>query len=143
MYQNLTLVGNVGSSPEMRYTPSGVAVTSFSLAVNKRFTNANGETIDKTTWFRVTTWRKLAEVVSEYVKKGSKILIVGEIEEARAFTDRDGNARASIEVTADIVKFLDSRGDGDSHAPAEERQAQPAQGKSAPKRPTKEEDLPF
>ncbi len=111
MYQQITLIGNLGNDPEMRYTPSGVPVASFSLAVNKTWTGQDGQKQDKTTWFRVTTWRKSAEIVSQYLTKGSKVMVVGEIEEARAFTDRDGNNRASLEVTAQTVKFLSGRGD--------------------------------
>lgn len=111
MYQQITLVGNLGNDPEMRYTPSGVAVASFSLAVNKTWTNQEGQRQDKTTWFRVTTWRKQAEIVSQYLTKGRRVLVVGEIEEPRPWTDRDGNQRASLEVTAQIVKFLGGRDD--------------------------------
>ncbi|CAN5869053.1 single-stranded DNA-binding protein [soil metagenome] len=111
MYQQITLIGNLGSDPEMRYTPSGVPVASFSLAVNKTWTGQDGQRQDKTTWFRVTTWRKTAEIVSQYLNKGSKVLVVGELEDARTWTDRDGNQRASLEVTAQTVKFLSGRGD--------------------------------
>ena len=106
MYQQITLIGNLGNDPEMRYTPSGVAVASFSLAVNKSWTTEGGEKQDKTTWFRVTCWRKQAEVVSQYLGKGKQVMVVGEVEEARAFTDKSGNQRASLEVTATIVRFL-------------------------------------
>ncbi len=112
MYQQITLVGNLGNDPEMRYTPSGVPVVSFSLAVNKTWVNQEGQRQDKTLWFRVTAWRKQAETVSQYLHKGSKVLIIGEVEEARAFTDRDGNHRASLEVTAQTIKFLGGRGEG-------------------------------
>jgi single-strand DNA-binding protein len=127
MYQQITLVGNLGNDPEMRYTPSGVPVVSFRMAVNKSWTGDDGQRQDKTTWFRVTAWRKLAETVSQYLTKGAKVMVVGEIEEARPYTDRDGNLRASLEVTAQVVRFLNTRGDaptgGDSsgsfgHAPS-------------------------
>ena len=114
MYQQITLIGNLGTDPEMRYTPSGVPVASFSLAVNKTWTGQDGQRQDKTTWFRITTWRKQAEIVSQYLTKGRRVMVVGEVEEARAYADRDGNQRASLEVTAQIVKFLGNRGeDGD------------------------------
>ncbi len=109
MYQQITLVGNLGQDPEMRYTPSGVPVTSFSVAVNKTWTNQEGQRQDKTTWFRVTTWRKQAEIVSQYLTKGSRVLVVGEVDEARPWTDRDGNNRASLEVTANQVRFMSGR----------------------------------
>lgn len=111
MYSKIVLVGNVGSSPEMRYTPSGVAVASFSLAINKKWKNADGQAQEKTTWYRVSVWRQQAEVVSQYVTKGMKVLVEGEDVEARPFTDREGNNRASLEITANTVRFLSSKGD--------------------------------
>lgn len=109
MYQQITLIGHVGTPPEMRYTPSGIAVTNFSLAVNRRWTNADGQAQEKTTWFRISAWKRQAEVVSQYVTKGSRIMVVGEVDEAQPWTDRDGLQRASIEITALEVKFLDGR----------------------------------
>lgn len=110
MYQQITLIGNLGNEPELRYTPSGVPVVSFNLAVNKSWTDAEGGKQDKTVWFRVTAWRKLAEIAAQYLAKGKQILVVGEMEDARAFTDKEGNSRASLEVTAQTIKFL-SRAD--------------------------------
>lgn len=113
MYQQITLVGRLGNDPEMRYTQSGVPVTSFSLAVSRRWNNAEGEPQEKTTWFRVTAWRRQAEVISQYVTKGNPLLVVGEMEEARPWTDRDGNMRASLEVTLREFSFISGRNDGD------------------------------
>lgn len=112
MYQSITLVGNFGRDPEMRYTPSGVPVASLSVATSKRFQNADGQWQDKTIWFRVTTWRKLAETASQYLSKGSKVLIVGEVEEPRTWTDKEGNTQVSLDVTAQTIRFLSSKGDG-------------------------------
>lgn len=109
MYQQITLIGNLGAAPEMRYTPSGVAVSSFRLAVNRRWTDSEGVPKEKTTWFNITTWRRQAEIVNQYLNKGSKVLVVGDVDEARPWVDRDGNQRASIEVTANEVRFLDGR----------------------------------
>lgn len=120
MYQQLTLVGNLGGDPEMRYTPSGVPVATFSLAVSRSWVSAEGQKQEKTIWFRVTCWRKLAETVSQYLTKGKQVLVVGEIEEARAFTDRDGNNRASLEVTAQTVRFIGQRGDSGSNSHADQ-----------------------
>jgi single-strand DNA-binding protein len=113
MFQQITLVGNLGSDPEMRYTPSGVPVANFTLAVHKTWANAQGERQTKTTWFRVTVWRKQAEVVGQYLKKGRRVLVVGEVEEANVWTDREGHPRATLEVTAQFVKFMDSHGDAE------------------------------
>ncbi len=109
MYQQTTIVGNVGRDPEMRYTSSGVPVCSFSVAVNKTWTDRNSnEKRDKTTWFRVTAWRQLGETCSQYVRKGMRILVVGEID-ASSYVGQDGEARANLELTAREVKFLSGR----------------------------------
>lgn len=108
MYQRVIIVGNVGRDAEMRYTPSGVPVTSFSVAVNRRWNSATGEQQEKTTWFRVTCWRKLAETAGQYVKKGQRILVEGEVE-AQAYIDREGTPRGTLELTASNFKFLSAR----------------------------------
>ena len=109
MYQKTIVVGHLGRDPEMRYTQSGVPVTSFSIATTRKWSSASGEQQEKTTWFRVTCWRKLAELTAQYLKKGRLVLVEGDIE-ASAFTDREGNARASLELTATNIKFLGGRG---------------------------------
>lgn len=140
MFQQIILIGNLGSDPEMRYTPSGVPVTSFSLAVNRKWTGQDGQPQEKTTWFRVTAWRKLAETTSQYLTKGSKALVVGELEEARTYTDRNGNTQVSIEITAQNVRFLSGRGEGGAPAGGYGggQQAEPM-----PSGSMTEEDIPF
>ena len=139
MYQQITLIGNLGNDPEMRYTPSGVPVTSFRMAVSKSYTSQDGQRQEKTMWFSVTAWRKLAETASQYLTKGSKVLVVGELDEARAYTDREGNLRASLEVTANTIRFLSTKGGGDGSMGT----AAPA-GAAAPGAPElHEEDIPF
>ncbi len=134
MYQSITLIGNLGGEVELRYTPTGVPVASFSLAVNKTWTNGEGQKQEKSTWFRVTTWRKTAEIVSQYLAKGSKVLVIGELEDARTWTDKQGNNRASLEVTASVVKFLSGRGDNG---------AGEATGATVAAQEEQEGDLPF
>ena len=112
MYQQTLVVGRIGRDAEMRYTPGGIPVTNFSVAVDRRWTDANGQPQEKVTWFRVVCWRKLAEVTAQYVKKGQRILVAGDIE-ASAWTDRDGTPRASLELTADRVRFLGDREAGE------------------------------
>ena len=102
------LIGNLGSDPEMRYTPNGAAVCDFSMAVSRRYTTAAGEQREETDWFRVTAWNKLAELVNQYLQKGRKCYVEGRVS-GRAFTDRNGEARFSLEVRADTVTFLDSK----------------------------------
>jgi len=117
MYHTLIIVGNGGKDPEMRSTPSGQAVTSFSLASNRQYTTGNGEQVKETIWFRVTTWGKQAEVCNQYVKKGMKVLVEGRLTPDKAtggpriWTKQDGSAGASFEVTASTVRFLSSRGE--------------------------------
>ena len=117
MYHTLIIVGNVGKDPEMRYTPSGQAVTSFSVATNRQYTTGNGEQVKETVWFRVTTWGKQAEVCNQYVKKGMKVLVEGRLTPDKAtggprvWTKQDGTPGASFEVTAGTVRFLSSRGE--------------------------------
>jgi single-strand DNA-binding protein len=119
MYQTLIIVGNVGRDPEMRYTPSGQAVTSFSVATNRQYTGNNGEKIKETIWFRVSAWGKQAEVCNQYVKKGSKVLVEGRLTAdpasggPRVWTAQDGTPKASFEVNANMVRFLSSRDDGE------------------------------
>ncbi len=111
MYQQITIVGNVGREPELKYLQNGTAVCDFSVAVNKRF-SSNGEQREETTWFKVTCWRQLAEMVSQYLTKGQKVLVVGEIK-ASAYLDKSGQPAATLEITAQTFKFLSSRGEGD------------------------------
>ncbi len=124
MYQTLILVGNVGKDPEMRYTPSGQAVTSFSVAVNNQYTSSGGEAVKETTWFRVTTWGKQAEVCNQYVKKGMKVLVEGRLTPDKAtggprvFEKKDKTWGATFEVNASSVRFLSSNGDKEHEQPA-------------------------
>ncbi|NUQ36978.1 MAG: single-stranded DNA-binding protein [Caldilineales bacterium] len=132
MYQQLMLIGNLGRDPEMRYTPSGVPVTTFSVAVNKRWTGQDGAQQEKTTWFRVTAWRKTAELCNEYLRKGAKVMITGEVD-ASAYTAQDGAPRAALEVTARDVRFLSSATQGGEYESSSLREAPP----------TEEEEIPF
>ena len=129
------LIGNLGSDPEMRYTPNGAAVCEFRMAVNRRYSTAAGEQREETEWFRVTSWNRLAEIVNQYLQKGSKAYVEGRISSS-AYTDREGQPRASLEVTAETVQFLDSReargGNWDGGAlPPERNAAPPADNQSA------------
>jgi single-strand DNA-binding protein len=112
MFQQLILIGNLGNSPELRYTPTGQAYASFRLAVNRRWTGENGQPMEKTTWFNITAWQRQAELSSQYLDKGRRVMVIGEIEGARPYTDRDGNQRASIDVRAREIRFMDGRNTG-------------------------------
>jgi single-strand DNA-binding protein len=108
MYQQITLIGNLGSDPELRHTGTGVPVCSFRLAVHKQWQVQDGEQKEKVTWFRVTAWQKLAEVVNEHLSKGRRVLVIGEVENAQAYVSKTGELAATNEITARTIRFLDS-----------------------------------
>jgi single-strand DNA-binding protein len=114
MYEQLIIVGNLGNDPEMKFTASGVPVTTFSVAVNRKWTNNDGTPGEETKWFRVTVWRKLAETCAQYLAKGRQVMVIGRVA-ASAFSGQDGSPRASLEVTADTVRFIGG-GNGRSEA---------------------------
>ncbi len=125
MYQQVLLVGNLGRDPELRYTPTGTAVCDFSLAVNTRWTGADGERQTKTTWFRVTAWRALAEHCAQYLSKGRQVMVVGRVAEPSAWIGKDGEARAQNEVTARDVRFLGSHKNGGAAPPPRDEEEIP------------------
>lgn len=107
-FSRVVLVGNLGRDPEMRYSSNGTPITTFPLAVNKRRKGQNGEPVDETSWFRVTLFRQAAENANEWLKKGSKVLVHGEIS-TRQYTGNDGTERTSVDVTADGFENLAAR----------------------------------
>ena len=117
MYHSITIVGNLGRDPEMRYTPSGTPVTSFNVASNRQYTNSTGEKVQETIWFRVSAWSKLAEICNNYLRKGSRVLVEGRLVPdaatggPRTYTRQDGTTGASFEINASTVRFLDPRGE--------------------------------
>ena len=126
MFMELIIVGNVGKDPEMRFTPSGQAVTSFSVATNRSYTNSAGEQIKETIWFRVSAWGKTGEAVNTYLHKGSKCLVVGRLTAdpdtggPRIWQAQDGSARASFEVSASTVRFLNSKAEDEARGESSE-----------------------
>ena len=140
MYQKIVIVGNLGRDPEMRYTPSGQAVTNLSVATNRRYTSSAGEKVDETIWFRVSAWGRLAETCNQYLKKGRKVLVEGRLTAdpatggPRVWKDeRTGESKASFEISAITVQFLSGRGDEDG-SPIPGDYGGPADS---------EEDIPF
>ncbi|SRR6266487_2670261 len=101
----IMLIGNLGRDPEMSYTPNGVAVTKFSLAVNRVSKSATGERQEETEWFNIVAWRQLAETCNNYLRKGSKVFIEGRLI-TRKYTDREGVQRTAIEVQANDMEML-------------------------------------
>ena len=115
MFHTVIIAGNVGRDAEMRYTPSGQAVASFSVATNRQYTASSGEQVKETIWFRISAWGKQAEICNQYVKKGMKVLVEGRLTAdpstggPRIWTKQDGTPQAGFELTIVTIKFLDSR----------------------------------
>jgi single-strand DNA-binding protein len=136
------LVGRLGKDPELRYTQSGTAVASFTMATNRQWKGQDGQKAEETTWHNITVWGKRAEVVKEYLTKGQQIYIEGRISN-RSYDDKEGNKKYFSEVVVEDFQFLGSRGDsgGGSAGPSD----QP--GPDLPPPPAGEasddDDLPF
>ncbi len=135
------LIGHLGKDPELRYTQSGKAVASFTLATNERWTTQDGQKQESTTWHNIVAWGKQAEVIKEYLSKGRQIYIEGRIAN-RSYDDKEGNKRYVSEVVVQNFQFLGSRGDsgggaGPSSQPDSDLPAPPA-GEASD-----DDDLPF
>jgi single-strand DNA-binding protein len=156
-FSKVSIIGNLGRDPEMRYTPNGRPVTEFSVAVNQSTKNQQtGEWVEATDWFRITVWGDRAERTAEQLHKGSRVFVEGRFR-TREFETRDGQKRTSLEVTADSVVNLDPRaredGEGSFSAPAggfSGGAAADGGGGGQPVRPTRApgdaddlDDLPF
>ena len=109
MFNKITIIGNLGTDPEMRYMPSGDAVTSFSVATNRRYRTRDGEQRDETEWFRVNAWGRLAETTNQYLEKGSLVYVEGRLS-SRPWQTQDGQLRAGNEIFAQELKFLPRSG---------------------------------
>ena len=144
-FNKIIIVGNLGKDPELRYTPQGTAVCSFSVATNEKKKDKSGELQDVTTWFRVTLWNRQAENASKYLTKGSPIYIEGRLR-VEEWTDRDGNNRYTLEVQGSDMQFLGSgRGDEMSQEAPSERDFAPAESsaRSAAASSQADDDIPF
>jgi single-strand DNA-binding protein len=123
------LVGNVGKDPEVKYTPSGVALAKFSLATNERFKDKSGEWQDRTEWHNVLAWQRLAEIVGEFVHQGAKLYIEGKLQTSNWEDRNSGEKKFRSEIVARDIVLLGSRetnGDGDRDSAEEERELVPA-----------------
>ena len=105
----MTIIGNLGSDPEMRFTPSGRPVTSFRVATNWRYTAPDGERREETEWFNVVCWSQLAEQCNRFLTKGRLVFVEGRLR-MHTWEGQDGQRRARNEIVADRVKFLDRQG---------------------------------
>jgi len=151
------IIGNLGRDPEMRYTPSGQAVTQFTVAVNRNYKDAQGERQEETEWFRVVAWGQQAEFSAEYLRKGQKVFVEGRIQ-TRQWEGQDGQKRYTTELVANTIQNLERRprddaGEGGAYGGSQEPrpQRQPAgqrpqssdeEGGRQPE-PETYDDLPF
>ncbi|MBL7176642.1 MAG: single-stranded DNA-binding protein [Desulfobacteraceae bacterium] len=131
------LVGRLGRDPEVRYTPSGVAVANFSMATSEEWKDKDtGEKKERTEWHRIVAWRRLGEICGEYLHKGSQIYIEGKLQ-TRDWEDRDGNKRYTTEIVAQNMQMLDSLAK-EGRASSEEERYPVEEPVSIP-----EDDIPF
>jgi single-strand DNA-binding protein len=105
---HIQIIGNVGKEVEMRFTPSGKPVSTFSVGTNSKYKNSNGDTVEETEWFSIVTWGKLAELCNQYLHKGSTVYVEGR-NKTRSW-EKDGVKHYKTEVIAETVKFLDKVG---------------------------------
>lgn len=132
------LIGNLGSDPEIRYMPNGEAVANFSIATTDQWKDKQGQKQERTTWHRIVCYRKLAEIVEAYVKKGRSVYVSGSIQ-SQKYTDKQGVDKVSFQIVADELRLLDR---------AQEQQQQSAPKESAPPADAPdfdafEDDIPF
>ena len=138
-FNKIILVGNLGRDPELRYTPQGTPVCSFSMATNERRKDKSGEMQDQTTWFRVTLWGRQAETASQYLTKGRPVYIEGRLR-VEEWTDRDGKPRHTLEVHATDMQFI---GGARAEEPPMERTAAATGGAPAEQTDLSDDDIPF
>jgi len=134
------LIGNLGSDPEVRYTPSGVAVAQFNIATSEEWKDKDsGEKRERTEWHRIVAWRRLGEICGEYLSKGQQVYVEGRIQ-TNAWEDKEGNKRYTTEIVANTVQFLGRRDSSESARPrstsSTDYQGMPPQGPA-------DDDIPF
>lgn len=125
----MTIIGNLGADPEVRYLDGGAVVAQFNVATTEKYTNRNGEKVEQTEWFRVELWNEQAKVAEKYLKKGNPVYIEGRLR-TEVWTDKEGKERTSLRVRANTMQLLgsptnDRQDDGYSEAPAPRQQAVP------------------
>ena len=135
------IIGNLGRDPEMRFTQDGTPVTNFSVAVSESWQGRDGEQRERTEWFRVVAWRRLAEISNEYLRTGRKVYVEGRLE-TQKWQDKEGNDRYTTEVIARELLMLGGRDDVDP--PSDTRQEPVTDsGNSTNNDEITADDLPF
>jgi len=127
MLNKAMLIGRLGATPEIRYTPSGTPVATFQIATNERWKAGNGETQERTEWHKIVAWNQLAEICEKYLKKGKLVYVEGPIR-TREYQDKEGNTKRITEIVVRNMQMLDRAGDGN---------------KTEDVPPPVEEDIPF
>ena len=140
-FNKIILVGNLGRDPELRYTPQGTPVCSFTMATNEKRKDKAGEMQDVTTWFRVTLWGRQAEAASQYLTKGRPVYIEGRLR-VEEWTDRDSKQRYTLEVHATDMQFIGSRSEEGASSRARSDEGTPTRGSSSDVEVT-DDDIPF
>ena len=136
------LVGNLGQDPEVKYTAGGAAVTTLSLATSESWKDKDtGSDQEKTEWHRVVLWRRLAEIAGEYLKKGSKVYIEGQLQTRK--WEQDGQTRYTTEVVGRDMQFLDSRSSSSSDSSSYEDINQDMSSQNLPDSGITDDDIPF
>lgn len=141
-FNKVILVGNLGRDPELRYTPQGTPVCTFSMATNERRKDKTGEMQDHTTWFRVTLWGRQAETASQYLSKGRPVFIEGRLR-VEEWQDRDGKQRYTLEVHATDMQFIGGGRGADDGAPMERAAAAGGGATHEPAAEMVDDDIPF
>jgi len=141
----VTLIGNLGKDPEVKYTPSGTPVAKITVATNERYKDKNGEWQDRTEWHNVVLWQRLAEIAGEYLKKGGKVYIEGRLQ-TRSWDDKQTKQkRYATEIVANDLILLGGRGEGGASSGGnnfDQRVPEPEHA-GAPASPISDEDIPF
>ena len=145
-FNKIIIVGNLGRDPELRYTPQGAAVCSFTMATNEKRRDKSGEMNDVTTWFRVTLWRNQAENAAKYLTKGSSVYIEGRLK-LDEWTDRDGNVRTTLDVQATDMHFIGGAGRDGGYVPEspdfDAGPSEPTSSSAAAAGGSADDDIPF
>jgi single-strand DNA-binding protein len=137
------LIGRLGSDPEVRYTPSGVAVANFSVATSEEWKDKDsGEKKERTEWHRIVAWRRLGEICGEYLSKGRQVYVEGRLQ-TRSWDDRDGNKKYTTEIVASDIQFLGSRDMPDGGKPSGGMGGGGGGFQGAPGPGPEDDDIPF
>lgn len=138
------LIGNLGKDPEVRYTPSGLAVANITLATSESWKDkTSGEMQEKTEWHRIVFYQRLAEIAGEYLRKGSKVFVEGRLQTRKWQDKTTGQDKYTTEIIADNMQMLDSKGGSGDASSYEKPAAATASAEAAPALDTFDDDIPF